>query len=107
MNVGHDSPGWSSAGATEPEAASTNAPLHQGYVGLIHSQGSRRRRGSSSVCLMRLQLRLMSQCSGSVENLKRVSLILDDEDQPEELGLTGLTATDKQSGESRHQGLLD
>lgn len=40
----------------------------------------------------------MSQCSGSIENIKRVSLILDDEEQPEELGLTGLTASDKQSG---------
>ncbi|TMS12312.1 Nesprin-2 [Larimichthys crocea] len=43
-------------------------------------------------------LRLMSQCSGSIEDIKRVSLMLDDEEQPEELGLTGLTASDKQSG---------
>ncbi|XP_054871829.1 nesprin-2 isoform X5 [Amphiprion ocellaris] len=43
-------------------------------------------------------LRLMSQCSGSIENIKRVSLILDDEEQPEEFGLTGLTVSDKQSG---------
>ncbi|XP_043962311.1 nesprin-2 isoform X2 [Gambusia affinis] len=43
-------------------------------------------------------LRLMSQCSGSIENIKRVSLILDDEEQPEEFGLTGLNASDKQSG---------
>lgn len=43
----------------------------------------------------------MSQCSGSIEVIKRVSLILDDEEQPEELGLTGLTASDKQSGERR------
>ena len=41
----------------------------------------------------------MSQCSGSIENIKRVSLILDDEEHPEEFGLTGLTASDKQSGE--------
>ncbi|KAL3052241.1 hypothetical protein OYC64_004900 [Pagothenia borchgrevinki] len=40
----------------------------------------------------------MSQCSGSIEDIKRVSLILDDEEHPEELGLTGLTASDKQSG---------
>uniref|UniRef100_A0A3Q3FRB2 KASH domain-containing protein n=1 Tax=Labrus bergylta TaxID=56723 RepID=A0A3Q3FRB2_9LABR len=39
----------------------------------------------------------MSQCSGSIENIKRVSLILDDEEQPEEFGLTGLTSSDKQS----------
>lgn len=49
---------------------------------------------------MCVQLRLMSQCSGSIEDIKRVSLMLDDEEQPEELGLTGLTASDKQSGES-------
>ncbi|XP_034018265.1 nesprin-2 isoform X1 [Thalassophryne amazonica] len=43
-------------------------------------------------------LHLMSECSGSIEDLKRVSMILDDEDQLEELGLMGLTASDKQSG---------
>ncbi|XP_058468686.1 nesprin-2-like isoform X4 [Solea solea] len=44
-------------------------------------------------------LGLMSQCSGSIEDIKRVSLILDEEErQPQELGLTGLTASDKQSG---------
>ena len=41
----------------------------------------------------------MSQCSDSIEDIKRVSLILDDEEQPEEFGLTGLSALDKQSGE--------
>ncbi|KAM9840411.1 nesprin-2-like [Aulostomus maculatus] len=43
-------------------------------------------------------LRLMSQCSDSIEDIKRISLILDEEEQPEELGLTGLTESDKQSG---------
>ncbi|KAF0023789.1 hypothetical protein F2P81_024419 [Scophthalmus maximus] len=47
-------------------------------------------------------LGLMSQCSGSIEDIKRVSLILDDDGeqrrQQQELGLTGLTASDKQSG---------
>eukprot|EP00064_Thunnus_orientalis_P010013 superscaffoldBa00001318_g10039 len=42
-------------------------------------------------------LRLMSQCSDSIEDIKRVSLILDDEEQPEEFGLTGLSVSDKQS----------
>lgn len=51
--------------------------------------------------LLRLQLCLMSQCSGSIKGIKRVSLILDDDEQPEELGLTGLTASEKQSGERR------
>ncbi len=39
----------------------------------------------------------MSECSGSIKSVKRVSMILDDEEQQEEQGLTGLTA-DKQSG---------
>uniref|UniRef100_A0A8C6KA66 KASH domain-containing protein n=1 Tax=Nothobranchius furzeri TaxID=105023 RepID=A0A8C6KA66_NOTFU len=36
---------------------------------------------------------------GSIENIKRVSLILDDEQQQEEMGLTELSAADRQSGE--------
>ncbi|XP_028252465.1 nesprin-2a isoform X3 [Parambassis ranga] len=65
----HDTDGHAQAPATL-----TSTPLKQGY------------------------LRLMSQCSGSIEDIKRVSLILDDEEQPEEFGLTGLSASDKQSG---------
>uniref|UniRef100_H2MTR4 KASH domain-containing protein n=1 Tax=Oryzias latipes TaxID=8090 RepID=H2MTR4_ORYLA len=49
------------------------------------------------VLLLHLQLRLTSQCSGSIQNLKRVSLILDDEEQLEEFGLTGLAPSDQQS----------
>ncbi|KAL0967507.1 hypothetical protein UPYG_G00253120 [Umbra pygmaea] len=41
---------------------------------------------------------LMSGCSGSIENVKKVSHILDDEEQSEGQGLTSLTTTDKQSG---------
>ncbi|TKS76359.1 Nesprin-2 KASH domain-containing protein 2 [Collichthys lucidus] len=83
----HESPRWrsqadaetqslqlDSEGHTKAAPALTSTPLKQGY------------------------LRLMSQCSGSIEDIKRVSLMLDDEEQPEELGLTGLTASDKQSG---------
>ncbi|XP_035851599.1 nesprin-2 [Sander lucioperca] len=83
----HESPIWRSQGDAETQSLQldseghteapptlTSTPLKQGY------------------------LRLMSQCSGSIEDIKRVSLILDDEEQPEELGLTGLTASDKQSG---------
>lgn len=48
----------------------------------------------------------MSQCSGSIKDIKRASLILDDGDEDgeelrEELGLTVPTACDKQSGEAR------
>ncbi|KAG9344701.1 hypothetical protein JZ751_010387 [Albula glossodonta] len=42
---------------------------------------------------------LVSECSGSIDHVKRVSLILDDEEQlPAEQGLTGLAVADKQSG---------
>ncbi|XP_041660769.1 nesprin-2 [Cheilinus undulatus] len=63
-----------SEGHTKAQPTITSTPLKPGY------------------------LRLMSECSGSIENIKRVSLILDDEEQPEELGLTGLNSSDKQSG---------
>lgn len=47
------------------------------------------------------QLRLMSQCSGSMKDIKRASLILDDGDEDgEELGISVPTTCDKQSGES-------
>uniref|UniRef100_A0A8C1XF16 KASH domain-containing protein n=1 Tax=Cyprinus carpio TaxID=7962 RepID=A0A8C1XF16_CYPCA len=35
-------------------------------------------------------VQLMSECSGSIKSMKRVSMILDDEEQQEEQGLTGL-----------------
>ncbi|XP_031717653.1 nesprin-2a isoform X2 [Anarrhichthys ocellatus] len=80
----HECPRWRSQGDTETQLDSeghteapptlTSTPLKQGY------------------------LRLMSECSGSIEDIKRVSLILDDEEQLEDLGLRGLTAPDKQSG---------
>nr|XP_057913540.1 nesprin-2 isoform X2 [Doryrhamphus excisus] len=41
--------------------------------------------------------RQTSQCSNDTEDLKRVSLILDDEEQPE-IGLTSFAASDQQSG---------
>ncbi|XP_040920395.1 nesprin-2 isoform X2 [Toxotes jaculatrix] len=82
--VVHESTAWASPqtpplqlhSEDHPEAAPplTSTPLKQGY------------------------LRLMSQCSGSIEDVKRVSLILDDEEEPKKLGLTELTASDKQSG---------
>lgn len=43
----------------------------------------------------------MSQCSGSIKDIKRASLILDDGDEDgEELGISVPTTCDKQSGES-------
>ncbi|XP_036841097.1 nesprin-2 isoform X1 [Oncorhynchus mykiss] len=82
-----ESPSWRSPGdpdreslhldspdGLDPSPTHTSTPFKQGYV------------------------RLMSECSGSIKSVKRVSLILDDEEQPEEQGLTGLTTADKQSG---------
>uniref|UniRef100_A0A8C1XQ72 KASH domain-containing protein n=1 Tax=Cyprinus carpio TaxID=7962 RepID=A0A8C1XQ72_CYPCA len=54
--------------------------------------------GASMMCLCNVQVQLMSECSGSIKSVKRVSMILDDEEQREEQGLTGLNTADKQSG---------
>ncbi|KAG1964263.1 nesprin-2 [Pimephales promelas] len=43
-------------------------------------------------------VQLMSECSSSIKSMKRVSMILDDEEQQEEQGLTVLNTADKQSG---------
>ncbi|MBN3317201.1 SYNE2 protein, partial [Atractosteus spatula] len=44
------------------------------------------------------QVQLMSECSGSIDSVKRVKLILNDEELlPEEQGLTGLSVADTQS----------
>uniref|UniRef100_A0A667ZY71 KASH domain-containing protein n=1 Tax=Myripristis murdjan TaxID=586833 RepID=A0A667ZY71_9TELE len=96
----------------EDEEEEEDTPLKQGYVSTTSPTGHKENNNTEltlaesgrlfpaalTVCVLCLQLRLMSQCSGSIENIKRVSLILDEEEQQEELGLTGLTATDKQSG---------
>uniref|UniRef100_A0A671NED1 KASH domain-containing protein n=1 Tax=Sinocyclocheilus anshuiensis TaxID=1608454 RepID=A0A671NED1_9TELE len=50
------------------------------------------------MCLSNVQVQLMSECSGSIKSVKKVSMILDDEEQQEEQGLTGLNTADKQSG---------
>ncbi len=50
------------------------------------------------MCLCTVKVQLMSECSGSIKSVKRVSMILDDEEQQEEQGLTGLNTADKQSG---------
>ncbi|XP_014270043.3 nesprin-2a isoform X9 [Maylandia zebra] len=79
-----DSPRWQALGDRETESDTeghteatptlTSTPLKPGY------------------------LSLMSECSRSIESINRVSLILDDVEQPEEFGLMGLSASDKQSG---------
>ncbi|KAJ8288954.1 hypothetical protein COCON_G00016130 [Conger conger] len=42
--------------------------------------------------------KLMNECSDRIDNVKRVKLILNDDELPEEHGLTSLTTADKQSG---------
>ncbi|XP_061610592.1 nesprin-1 isoform X5 [Phyllopteryx taeniolatus] len=76
----YESPRWRSPGDEETAVCDieapptlTSTPVKQGY------------------------LHQMSQCSDNIEDIKRVSLILDDEEQPE-IGLTNLAASDKQSG---------
>uniref|UniRef100_A0A673M6G5 KASH domain-containing protein n=1 Tax=Sinocyclocheilus rhinocerous TaxID=307959 RepID=A0A673M6G5_9TELE len=54
--------------------------------------------GACMMCLCNVQVQLMSECSGSIKSVKKVSMILDDEEQQEEQGLTGLNTADKQSG---------
>lgn len=43
-----------------------------------------------------VQAKLMSECSGSINSVKRVKLILNDEEELEDMGLTSSTA-DKQT----------
>ncbi|KAF1376843.1 hypothetical protein PFLUV_G00215650 [Perca fluviatilis] len=83
----HESPIWRSQGDAETQSLQLDSEGHAEVPPTL-----------TSTPLKQGYLRLMSQCSGSIEDIKRVSLILDDEEQPEELGLTGLTASDKQSG---------
>lgn len=54
------------------------------------------------VCVF--QAKLMSECSGSINSVKRVKLILNDEEELEETGLTSSTA-DKQTstGKTKQQ----
>lgn len=47
------------------------------------------------VCVC-VQAKLMSECSGSIDSVKRVKLILNDEEELEDPGLTSSTA-DKQT----------
>ncbi len=54
--------------------------------------------GACVMCLCTMQVQLMSECSGSIKSVKRVSMILDDKEPQEEQGLTGLNTADKQSG---------
>uniref|UniRef100_A0AAQ4QLF5 KASH domain-containing protein n=1 Tax=Gasterosteus aculeatus aculeatus TaxID=481459 RepID=A0AAQ4QLF5_GASAC len=50
---------------------------------------------STEVCMC-VQVKLMSECSGTINSVRRVKLILDHEEEPEDPGLTSSTA-DKQT----------
>lgn len=50
-----------------------------------------------------VQVKLMSECSGSVNDVKRVKLILNDHEEPEDPGLS--CAADTQTGTGKTGGL--
>ncbi|KAJ8356435.1 hypothetical protein SKAU_G00192290 [Synaphobranchus kaupii] len=82
-----------SSSSLSPESEERDRPLHctiHGLGALSTHTSTPSKQGFTE---------LMSECSGSVDRMRRVSLILDDEEEPaEEQGLTGLTTADKQSG---------
>ncbi|XP_046877069.1 nesprin-2-like isoform X4 [Hypomesus transpacificus] len=82
-----ESAAWSSAGDQERKS------LYLDAEDILDSSP-----GLTSTPFKQGYSRLMSECSGSLNSVKRVSLILDDEEQPDEQGLTSLTVADKQSG---------
>lgn len=49
-------------------------------------------------CLLRSQAKLMSKCSKSIDNVKRVQHILNNDQLLKGQGLTILSSTDKQTG---------
>lgn len=54
---------------------------------------------------MCVQVKLMSECSGSINNVKRVKLILNDEEDVEGPGLTVSTADKQTSTGERLSGV--
>ncbi|XP_030628013.1 nesprin-2a [Chanos chanos] len=75
---------------------SPDTPMRKSLLDM--SDGERASPTRTSTPYKQGYVRLMSECSGSIESVKRVSLILEDEDQREEQGLTGLNTADTQSG---------
>ncbi|KAG7461305.1 hypothetical protein MATL_G00208680 [Megalops atlanticus] len=85
---------------TEPLSQPSQEPQEKRhlYQDVIQSLGSSL--AHTSTPCKQGYAKLMLECSGSIDRVKRVSLILDDagDESPAEQGLTGLTAADKQSG---------
>ncbi|KPP74989.1 hypothetical protein Z043_105797 [Scleropages formosus] len=71
----------------------------------IHSLGSSPM--NTSTPYQQGYAKLMMECSGSIDRVKRVKLILNDEEQSDEQGLTGLGNADKQSGVIERWELLE
>uniref|UniRef100_A0A8C4STG8 KASH domain-containing protein n=1 Tax=Erpetoichthys calabaricus TaxID=27687 RepID=A0A8C4STG8_ERPCA len=67
-------------------------PLHQDFEGLPSSLPD------TSTPFKPGYAKLMSECSDTIDTVKRVKLILNDEPQTDEQGLVGLRAADKQTG---------
>lgn len=81
----------------------TSTPFHQrGYVRTHTASSLQPFLSEDDHLMLRLcvcvcvQAKLMSECSGSIDSVKRVKLILNDEEEPEDPGLTSSTA-DKQT----------
>ncbi|KAJ8290336.1 hypothetical protein GJAV_G00011560 [Gymnothorax javanicus] len=88
------------SGKSMAEASSWHSPDTQDrkrlHRDLIHGLGSTPTHTSTPY--QQGYAKLMSECSGSIDSVKRVKLILNDDEVPEEQGLTGLTTAEKQTG---------
>ncbi|XP_048840965.1 nesprin-2 isoform X13 [Brienomyrus brachyistius] len=83
-----------------PEHTETGGP----YPDVIHTQASGPL--DTSVPLKEGYVDLMLECSGTVASVERVSLILNSPEHPDDVGLTGISAADKQSGVIKRWELL-
>lgn len=88
-------------GLSSSSAHPSSTPFHQqGYVSThayrdkLVSQRKKMRGLKLNVCV---QAKLMSECSGSINSVKRVKLILNDEEELGDMGLTSSTANKQTS----------
>ncbi|XP_039597030.1 nesprin-2 isoform X4 [Polypterus senegalus] len=94
-----DAPYYSALSGSEPPSWHSpqhqngrKRPLHQDFEGLPSSLPD------TSTPFKPGYAKLMSECSDTIDTVKRVKLILNDEPQTDEQGLVGLRAADKQTG---------
>nr|XP_023668622.1 nesprin-2-like isoform X2 [Paramormyrops kingsleyae] len=83
-----------------PEHTETGGP----YPDISHTQPSGPL--DTSIPFKEGYVDLMSECSGTVASVERVSLILNSPEHPDDVGLTGISAADKQSGVIKRWELL-